>query len=109
MSQRRLLPILVANSCAIPVIINKNQIRGHQRSVLISAKSADVVKIENVTAQNDIHSQKTGQGLSPDSGTKNAHWRHQVTAVMTGHTGNPIQKLSTTNKKLNLVLLTLVL
>ena len=58
MSQRRLLPILVA----IPVIKNKNQIRGHQRSTLISAKSADVVKIENVTAQNDIHSQKSGQG-----------------------------------------------
>ena len=59
MSQRRLLPIL---ACAIPVIKNKNQIRGHQRLSLISAKSADVVKIENVTAQNDIHSQKSGQG-----------------------------------------------
>ena len=58
MSQRRLLLILVA----IPVIKNKNRIRGHQRSTLISAKSADVVKIENVTAQNDIHSQKSGQG-----------------------------------------------
>ena len=60
MSQRRLLPILVA----IPVIKNKTQIRGHQRSALISAKSADVVQIENVTAdiENDIHSQKSGQG-----------------------------------------------
>ena len=52
MSQRRLLPFLGA------AVMNK--IRSQQRSDFVHAKSADVVKFEDITTQNDLPGQKSG-------------------------------------------------
>ena len=52
MSQRRLLPFFGAAAM--------HKIRSQQRSDFVHAKSADVVKFEDITTQNDLPSKKSG-------------------------------------------------
>ena len=55
MSQRRLLPFFGAAAM--------HKIRSQQRSDFVHAKSADVVKFEDITTQNDLPGQKSGYGF----------------------------------------------